>query len=467
MGNTNQQPQYGEVVVHDEGCEKTVLGTLMAEKNSFDEIGIFLSDDCFYEVTHKDIYKAIKNIIEKNDEPNILTVFGELQRMGSSVSAYEVAQVANASTYDNYLSLACRLRDLSIRRKLWELGGDLRKYGISETEDVDSAVSFIEDTLNKTFDAHENTIKDLSIHVKELFNDIDNNLSGKKEMSGIYSGFKTIDSKGGLQPTDLIIVAGETSMGKTSFALSLARNAVMSGHKVAIYSKEMTGKQIAARLISMQTGCIPSSDILYSTRLGQEQIDEIVKASDSLPKHNVMIDERSTSSVESVLMSIRSMVKKEKVCGVVIDYLQLFDSDNSKETREQFIGRATRRFKNVAKDLNIFVILISQLNRADNPYPTLSRLRESGQIADAADVIMLLYRPEYYRKGLSFPYPFEDISVEGKAMIDVAKGRNIGTRQFIVNFNSNTVCFSDLDNDENDKVIEALTKEPEDEEAPF
>ena len=233
-------------------------------------------------------------------------------------------------------------------------------------------------------------------------------------------------------------------MGKTSFALSVANNIASSGDKIAIYSLEMSSIQLAARISSMNTG-IPSNEILYS-RLTNEQMERIETNISRICNTGIYIDERSTSNMDTIISSIRNMVSKYNIKGAVVDYLQIVNINSEGSNEETKLGVASRRLKNLAKDLNIWIMALSQLNRNDaNPYPTLGRLRGSGQIGEAADIVAFVYRPEYYNLSKQYPDEFSEVSTKDTALIDVAKGRHIGTFRFITKFDKTITHFSNID----------------------
>jgi replicative DNA helicase len=205
---------------------------------------------------------------------------------------------------------------------------------------------------------------------------------------------------------------------------------------------------------------------MYNGELQPHELELIDTAKAVLPGDNLFFDERSTSSLETILLSIRNMKLRYGINGAVVDYMQILNVNqkNNSYTREQAMGDAARRLKNLAKDLGIWIIALSQLSRnQQDPVPTVSRLRDSGQIHEAADVVMLIYRPEVYNR--TFPQPFDSLTDEeckGKAMIDVAKGRNIGIFKFLVEFNANTTHFIDMSLDD-----PSYETGPVEEDAPF
>ena len=184
---------------------------------------------------------------------------------------------------------------------------------------------------------------------------------------------------------------------------------------------------------------------MYS-RLTDSQIQAIDKRIGKLSGKSIYFDDRSTSNIDTIISSIRYMKLKFDIDGAIIDYLQILNVNMKGANKEQQMGDVARRLKNLAKELDIWIIALSQLNRDTmNPVPTIARLRDSGQIAEAADVVILVYRPEYYDKSRRYPDPFSNASTEGTAMIDIAKGRNIGILRFICGFNAATTCFFNLD----------------------
>lgn len=205
----------------------------------------------------------------------------------------------------------------------------------------------------------------------------------------------------------------------------------------------MTGEQLTARIVSMQSG-VSASTMTYGKPSVSDR-ERIKTAVDILQKDNLIFDDRSTSNIDNILGSIRRMKIRYNIDGAVIDYLQILNV-NMKSTvnKEQQMADVARRLKNLAKELQIWIIALSQLNRdRDNPEPTIDRLRDSGQIAEAADTVMLVYRPEYY--GRKFPKPFETKETHNAALIDVCKGRNTGTMKFICRFVPELTLFLDGD----------------------
>lgn len=440
-----QSPYQNQPLVNDPKAEQYVIGSLLVDPTAYTLVSQYLDEDCFYDPMCRDIWKAVDNMGKQGMPIDVISVSAELSKQKSNVTALDLmnisAQIASSAHVEYH---AIRLQDLGRRRKLWVVGQQLSKVGLSE------------EIL--TADAHQEAIESIGgvfekadgvFTLDDAMNSLNEIMVKNATVGGVTTGTKTgmerFDEKGGLQKSDLIIVAGETSQGKTSLALCMTRHAIENGAKVAFYSMEMTKEQLTARLLSAKTN-IPANNILYSGSLAPSEMRMIDDARGKLPGENLFFDDKSTSNIDSILLSIRMLKMQKDIDGAVVDYLQILNV-NSRSTsfsREQAMGDAARRFKNLAKELNIWIIALSQLSRDSNcPEPNLNRLRDSGQIGEAADVVILVYRAEYYNR--AYPAPFDnkdDYPTDGTAMIDVAKGRNIGTFKFFMGFNKNTTNFS-------------------------
>lgn len=463
-----QSPYQNQPLVNDPKAEQYVIGSLLVDPTAYTLVSQYLDEDCFYDPMCRDIWKAVDNMGKQGMPIDVISVSAELSKQKSNVTALDLmnisAQIASSAHVEYH---AIRLQDLGRRRKLWVVGQQLSKVGLSE------------EIL--TADAHQEAIESIGgvfekadgvFTLNDAMNSLNEIMVKNATVGGVTTGTKTgmerFDEKGGLQKSDLIIVAGETSQGKTSLALCMTRHAIENGAKVAFYSMEMTKEQLTARLLSAKTN-IPANNILYSGSLAPSEIRMIDDARGKLPGENLFFDEKSTSNIDSILLSIRMLKMQKDIDGAVVDYLQILNV-NSRSTsfsREQAMGDAARRFKNLAKELNIWIIALSQLSRDSNcPEPNLNRLRDSGQIGEAADVVILVYRAEYYNR--AYPAPFDnkdDYPTDGTAMIDVAKGRNIGTFKFFMGFNKNTTNFfkTNLINED----VQVPFEKPEEADAPF
>lgn len=463
-----QSPYQNQPLVNDPKAEQYVIGSLLVDPTAYTLVSQYLDEDCFYESMCRDIWKAVDNMGKQGMPIDVISVSAELSKQKSNVTALDLmnisAQIASSAHVEYH---AIRLQDLGRRRKLWVVGQQLSKVGLSEEILTADAHQEVIESIGGVFEKADGVFT-----LNDAMNSLNEIMVKNATVGGVTTGTKTgmerFDEKGGLQKSDLIIVAGETSQGKTSLALCMTRHAIENGAKVAFYSMEMTKEQLTARLLSAKTN-IPANNILYSGSLAPSEIRMIDDARGKLPGENLFFDDKSTSNIDSILLSIRMLKMQKDIDGAVVDYLQILNV-NSRSTsfsREQAMGDAARRFKNLAKELNIWIIALSQLSRDSNcPEPNLNRLRDSGQIGEAADVVILVYRAEYYNR--AYPAPFDnkdDYPTDGTAMIDVAKGRNIGTFKFFMGFNKNTTNFfkTNLINEE----VQVPFEKPEETDAPF
>lgn len=430
------------IQLRDEEAEKIVLGTIIAERDAIEKVRELLSEGCFYNYFHAEVYKAIIQITSSGDRADLISVRSKLLANGIKVDMLEYMKIVECHTFDLYQH-AARLQDLYIRRRFYSIGQYLVSNSYTESEDIDDITKKVNDDLASLFKSSSTTISTINDGLESVYNMINENLSGNKPMTGTPTGFDKIDSKsGGLQKSDLIIIAGETSQGKTSLAVSMMRNAASFGSKIAMYSMEMKKEQITSRIVSIECG-VPANQIMYS-RLTDSQIQAIDRGIGKVSGKGIFFDDRSTSNIDTIISSIRYMKLKFDIDGAIIDYLQILNVNMKGANKEQQMGDVARRLKNLAKELDIWIIALSQLNRDSmNPVPSLSRLRDSGQIAEAADVVILIYRPEVNKK--SYPNEFSNVETKGTAMIDIAKGRNIGLLRFICGFNALTTSFYNLE----------------------
>ena len=409
-------------LIHNPEVERLVLGTLMGERDALASCGGILTEDCFYDPVNRAVYRAIAAVSAKGDRPDMPQVSGN--------HTFDLAQHAR------YLS------DLAARRKFADVAALLAANSTAEPDDVADVVARATSELSALLVASTDHLRTVSEGLADVYDTMCRNMQGDASATtGIPTGFRAIDKRcGGLQPSDFVVIAGETSQGKTSLALSMVYNLAMAGRKAAVYSLEMNLRQLCARFASMASG-VPSREIMYG-RLDTAQYQLVSDGIGRIEGMEVYVDEGSTSSVESITASMRYLRRTKGVEVFVVDYLQLV-SARVPGNKEQQTAYVARSLKNAAKELDATVIALSQLSRnRDNPQPTLPRLRDSGQIEEAADLVMLVYRPEAYRR--SFPEPFDDKETQGYAMVDVAKGRNTGMFSFLCAFDAPTTHFTDV-----------------------
>ena len=423
--------------ISDTECEKMVLGTIISRNGTMEEFGDMLDIECFTTQRNKDIFSCVKKIIDRGDSPEIIPIKAELDKTTTKLELYELVEISSYRTFELGQYVA-RLKELSARRKLYELSYFLLQNGTTEINELQDVLSRAEKSIGEITSGAENHLKTSLDFASEVYEQIKNNMT-ENAYRGMPTGFHMIDEKGGFSKNNLIVIAAASSQGKTSLASSITLFGARYGAKIAYYSLEMTGRQLMYRFAAMESGI--NSLRIKNEKLSDWELDKVSNSLGSISQLPIYFDDRSSSSIDSIISSIRSMKIKKDIDGVVIDYLQILTL--GKSDREEQLAEAARRFKNLAKELDIWIMLLSQLNRdKENPIPNVDRLRGSGQINEAADTTILIYRPEVYDK--NYPKEFQTVEPKGTALIDVAKGRDIGTFKFIAGFDKNTTRFYEL-----------------------
>ncbi|MCD8080309.1 MAG: DNA helicase [Bacteroides sp.] len=419
---------------HSPEAERLVLGTILTQREALDEIRDLLTPETFYVHTHRRIFEAILRITTRGERADLITVMNELKD-DPGISPHELAGIAGNFSFDVYQH-ATLLYEKAQRRRFFEIGHYLVGHCFSEYAEIGDVLTVSIERLKAMCETSRSGISTLDDAMRGVCEQMSRNLMSERELTGHPTGFQEFDHRaGGLQRSDLIVVAGDTSMGKTSLAITLMMN---SQAAVAYYSMEMKKEQIAARILSRESG-VPASQILYDPLMDLKLV-EVDNAIAKLQGKPIYFDDRSTSGIDTILASIRTMKLRYHIEGAVVDYLQILNVNMRGVNKEQQMGDVARRLKNLARELDIWIITLSQLNRdQSNAVPSLHRLRDSGQIAEAADVVMLIYRPEVYNR--TYPNPFQDYETVGTAMIDIAKGRNIGLLKFLCGFHKECAYF--------------------------
>lgn len=447
----------------DNTCEQLVLGTVMNNESALAEAVGLLSERSFADWHNRQLWQLIVTLYRQGSEVNVVSI-GRLlaSHTDMQVTMAYLAQVATecvvSGTLQDYL---LRLKELEQRRALKYVGIKIQSLSNDESTPVDEALSNARQLIDDSLSDGKNSVITLQQASEQMLQQLQERINGKAE-TGTMTGFHAIDSHGGLRPSDLVIIAGCTSQGKTAFATSLALHAIQTGSKVAFYSLEMTAVQLAARMTAMCSH-VSASTISYQ-HPSNSDMAKIQATAHAMPKDSLYFDDNSTSSIDKILASIRRMKIRYGIDGAVVDYLQILNVNMRTANKEQQMADVARRLKNLAKELGIWIIALSQLNRnKENPEPTIDRLRDSGQIAEAADIVLLIYRPEYYGQAyLPKSTGRSNDSSHNKAVITVAKGRNIGTFQFVCDFTPELTLFSD-EAQPHDEVI--LSAQPVQQEA--
>jgi replicative DNA helicase len=405
-----------------EHLEQVLLGKLINNANHYYENHTLLNESLFNKYEHKELYKVIDAQYQKNNKVDLTEFY---LSFGDKSSAISLAQQCIDKSYDLYQpqSLVLMLNQSNRKKSLKGLCLETLKR-IENEDDLFEMVNDMERKIQKIGNVDDSEIVSIAEQMPSMMKGLEKNMQSDG-LTGIPSGFLCIDNfTSGWQKQDLVIIGGASSMGKTSFALNLALNAVKLGHPTVIFSYEMSVNQMLMRMVSGDTDI--NNKHLLKGKIYDNELIKIHSSVSRLEKLEMYIDECKNTSLKYLLNRIRQYVIAKNVQMVVVDYMQLISYNLHGRSREQEVSHVARALKNIAKELDITVIALSQLSRnvsrRETGRPTLADLRESGEIEQAADVVTFVYRPEYY--GIKT----DDIgkSVEGMAEIIFAKGRNIG-----------------------------------------
>ncbi len=457
--NTNNALQlssleHGRLQPQAVDLEEAVLGAMMLEKEAVNTAIDILQPRSFYKESHQKIFEIIQDLFQKSEPIDILTITNALKQKGELEvvgGPYYITQLTNRVASAANIEFHARIISQKyIQRELIRISTEIITDAYDETTDVftllDKAESGLfgvtEGNIRKNYDS-------MSTLIRSAIKQIEQAKGQEGNVIGVASGFTALDRiTNGWQPSDLVILAARPAMGKTAFALSLARNAAVDFQKpVAVFSLEMSSLQLVTRLISSESEL--SSGKLRSGNLRNDEIEQIHAKITDLAEAPIFIDDTPGISVFELRAKARRLKSQHDIQLLIVDYLQLMTagSEGSKTgNREQEISTISRSLKSIAKELNIPVIALSQLSRAvesrgGDRRPQLSDLRESGSIEQDADMVMFINRPEYY--GLTEDE--EGNSTLGVANIIIAKHRNGAIGDVQLKFTPELAKFSDLD----------------------
>lgn len=429
---------YGKVPPQAKDLEEAVLGAIMLEKTAFDTVIEILKPECFYVEAHQRIFKAMQSLANKSQPIDILTVAEELktkEELEMVGGAYYVTKLTNAVVSAAHIEAHARIiLQKFIQRELIRISGEIIGDAYEDSTDV---FDLLDDAESKLFEITNN-------HLRKNFDTIDSvlvktiqrieDLRHKNEdVTGVPSGFTHLDRiTYGWQNTDLIILAARPAVGKTAFALNLARNAAMHPTKptgVALFSLEMSAGQLVQRILAAESE-------IWLEKIARGKLEEhemkqlYARGIQRLAQAPLFIDDTPALNIFELRAKCRRLKNKHNIGMIIIDYLQLMSGtgENRSANREQEISNISRNLKGLAKELNVPIMALSQLSRAveqrgakeGSRVPQLSDLRESGAIEQDADMVMFLYRPEYYDVTTSA----EGENIKGLTEVKIAKHRN-------------------------------------------
>jgi replicative DNA helicase len=461
-------------------AEQALLGAILVNNEALYRVSDFLEPQHFFEPVHKRIYQVAMELIRANKIANPVTIKTFLpadMAIGDiNLAQYLARLAAEATTIINAEDYGRSIYDLAIRRALIGIGEDM--VNVAYDADVEQTPSTqIEEAEKRLFELAEKGHYDGGFHAFEtaLVNAIDMASAAYKRdghLSGLATGLDDLDRQmGGLQPSDLIILAGRPGMGKSALATNIAFNVAkawagevqpdgsmktVNGGIVGLFSLEMSAEQLATRIIAEQSG-VPSSDIRRG-RITEDQFSAIVEAAREMQRIPLFIDQTGGLSIAQLAARARRLKRQRGLDLLIIDYIQLMQGSSKKgsDNRVQEVTEITNNLKSLAKELNVPIIGLSQLSRQvenrDDKRPQLSDLRESGSIEQDADVVMFIYREEYYLKNKMpkegteefFKWQAEIDAAHGIAEVIVGKQRHGPTGTVRLHFEDNVTRFSNL-----------------------
>lgn len=427
-------------------AEQSILGGILLDNHALNPVLEVLDFKDFYSEAHRRIFKAIVELSDRNDPVDLITLSNllkekkQLDPVGGT--AYLASLVDNVPSAANVAFHARIVKEKAILRGLIGTATEILGKSYDASADVDQVLDEAEHAI---FEISERKIRPtfwpFKTIIKESIRTIEKLYERKELVTGVPTGFERIDElTSGLQKSDLIIVAGRPSMGKTAFALNIARNAAtLSGVPVAVFSLEMSKEQLALRMLASEAKV--DSQRIRKGFLGETDWPKLIAAAGQLSEALIFIDDTPALSVLEMKAKARRLKAENGLGLVILDYLQLMKGGGSRDSREQEISEISRSLKALAKELSVPVIALSQLNRKvedrTNRRPQMADLRESGAIEQDADVIAFIYRDEVYNRT-------EDNPEKGIAEIIIGKQRNGPTGTVKLAFLEKYTCFENL-----------------------
>jgi len=456
-------PVAGTVPPQALELEEAVLGALMLERDSIIAVQEYITADAFYTEEHRLIYKAVESLSAELKPIDLYTVTErlkvrkELKKVGGAAYLAQLTQkVGSAANVEFHAKI---IAQKYVQRELIRSATEIQRRSYDEDQDVTDLIGFAESEIFKVAEGHvKRSVQNAKDILAKALAQIEEASKNTSAFNGVPSGFMAIDRVTlGWQPSDLIIIAARPSMGKTAFVLSMARNmAIDHESPVAFFSLEMSSVQLMMRLIVAETG-LSSTDI-KSGRLTPEQWRHLESATKPLGSAPLYIDDTPALSVFEFRSKARRLKIHHDIKIIVIDYLQLMTGNqDSKGSREQEVAFISRTLKAIAKELNVPIIALSQLNRSTetrggSKRPQLSDLRESGAIEQDADIVAFIHRPEYY--GINTDE--NGMPTAGMAEIILAKHRNGAVTDVKLRFLKDQARFADMDADENSTAADPM-----------
>jgi replicative DNA helicase len=418
---------------HNLEAEESVLGAVMLSAEAANVALEKLKAEDFYKPAHQIIFEAIVKLFDQNQPIDVVSVSNALRR-GSQLDRIGglgylsglLDTVPDSSNVGHYAEI---VEETSARRRLLRAGSVVSSIAMRMDRSIDEVLDAAE---QEVFRVSEEKVGDGLLAVgpmlKSTLERIEELGARGEDVTGLSTGFRDLDGKlAGLHGANLVVIAARPSMGKTALALNIAQNAAENDHPVALFTLEMSREEVVLRLLSAMAGV--DSHRLRTGQLGQELWQRVAREAARLYQMPFYVDDSPDLTVTAIRAKCRRLARKGGLSLVVVDYLQLMQSSGRSENRQQEIADISLSLKNLARELRVPVIAVSQLNRAleqrENKRPRLGDLRESGAIEQDADVVMFIYRDEYYNPGGDQP---------GIAEVNIAKHRSGATGLVMMNF---------------------------------
>jgi replicative DNA helicase len=419
-----ENQMIGRIPPHSLEAEQSVLGAMILDKEAINTAIEIIRPDDFYKEANKEIFESILLLFNKNEPVDLITLSEELKRRGTLENTGGVTYLANLSsgvaTTANTKYYCKIVEEKAILRRLIRASDEVIAKSYEDSDEVNSIIETAEKSI---FDITQGRNREGFSPISEVllssFSQIEERAANQGALTGLTTGFTDLDHKiSGLQKADLILLAARPSMGKTAFGINIATNAALkAGAQVAIFSLEMSKEQLVQRMISA-TAHVDLQKII-SGSLAEDEWIQIINSMSPLSQAGVYIDDTPGISLMEMKAKCRRLKIEKGLDLVMIDYLQLMQLEGKQESRQQEISSISRGLKALAKEMECPVIALSQLSRApelrSDHRPILSDLRESGAIEQDADIVMFLYRDEYYH---------EDSELKNIGEVIIAKHRN-------------------------------------------
>lgn len=423
-----------QIVPQSVEAEEAVLGSILINPDAYYDVAEFLEGDDFYIHRHKWIWQSFTRLQESRKPIDYLTVVDDLDNQGQLAeiggAAFITSLISNVPSSLHAISYARIVEETAVRRRMLEAANKIAKLAYTEETGLDAVMG---DAEKAVFGVSERRLtRDLApirSVLSEYYDYISEMAARDEEIRGVPTGFIDLDNLlGGLQPSDLLIIAGRPGMGKSGFALSVAKTAALQHKKhVAIFSLEMSNEQLVQRLLAQETGI--DSQKLRMGKLKEHEWDTFTHAIEVMSDTTMFLDDTPSITPLQLRTKCRRLHMEYRLDLVIVDYLQLMSGDTRTDNRVQEVSYISRQLKILARELNLPVLAAAQLSRAvekrSDKRPVLSDLRESGSLEQDADIVMFIFRPDMYDD--------EDPSKKNIAEIIVAKHRNgpVGDVQLI------------------------------------